>query len=353
MSTDTQTQQEEITINKATPVADPPVESPVEAAAPVVPETKEVPAATTNNEDDLDDLDDLLDDFADEVLSKPPGASTATTGTPAVGASATHSVHGDNNEEAKDPTRPLEVDFQSGIADLIKDLNIEDPDTQKQFEQLVADFELNHRQEVEAEEKKPANFEYVMKETMERLKKSGETVDEKIKNDPMGGNPEDMLTQLLAGLGGDGGEGSVGDLDMSKLLVDMLEQLSSKEILYEPIKDLNSKFPEYLQKNKDSLEDGQYRIYQQQYEMTNQILAVFDASDYNDGDKQKRDQVNVLLEALQELGQPPAEIVGEVGDLPGFGGGAGCVPGSDSLNFSEKDLPPGFDKQLEEGCKQQ
>ena len=53
---------------------------------------------------------------------------------------------------------------------MISDLKIEDPDTQKQFEDLVKQFETNHRESVEAEEKKPANFEYVMKETMERLK---------------------------------------------------------------------------------------------------------------------------------------------------------------------------------------
>ena len=63
-----------------------------------------------------------------------------------------------------------------------------------------------------------------MKETMERLKKLGDDIDAKFKNDPLGSNPEDLLTQLLSGMG-DAGD---GDFDMSKLLVDMLEQLSSK-----------------------------------------------------------------------------------------------------------------------------
>lgn len=315
------------------------------APAPAATQEQAPPVAkSASNEDDLDDLDDLLDDFADEVLSKPPGEST--TAPSAVGSSSIT----DDTQSQKDPTRPLDADFQSGIAELIKDLKIDDPETQKQFEQLATEFELNHRQEIEAEEKKPGNFEYVMKNTMERLKKSGETVDEKIKNDALGGNPEDMLTQLLAGLGGGDGEGGAGgDFDMSKLLVDMLEQLSSKEILYEPIKDLNTKFPEYLAENKDKLDKDKLQTYQQQYEMTNQILAVFDASDYSDSDKSKRERVNVLLESLQELGQPPAEIVGEAGALPGFGGGMM----DDSLKFDDKDLPPDFDKQLEEGCKQQ
>ena len=40
---------------------------------------KTVPTSTnTGDEDDLDDLDDLLDDFADDVLNKPPGSAIGT-----------------------------------------------------------------------------------------------------------------------------------------------------------------------------------------------------------------------------------------------------------------------------------
>lgn len=63
--------------------------------------------------------------------------------------------------------------------------------------------------------------------------------------------------------------------------------------------------------------------------------------------------MNSLLESLQELGQPPSELVGETGDfLPGFGGGAG-KGGDNPFGFDEKDLPPEFGKDLQEGCKQQ
>ncbi|RLV92358.1 Peroxisomal biogenesis factor [Spathaspora sp. JA1] len=285
-------------------------------------------------DDDVDDLDDLLDEFASDVLSKPPGA----------GASTTTTEHPDTQPAAASgsASAPLNDELQSGLADLIKDLNITDPETKNQFEQLVSQFETQHRAEVEAEERKPANFEYVMKETMERLKQSGKNIDEKIAGDGSGVAGEDILTQMLAGLGGD------GDLDMNKLLVDMLEQLSSKEVLYEPIKDLNTKFPDYLKENKDTLDETKLTTYNKQYEITSQILAIFEADDYTDDNKVKRDQVNVLLESLQELGQPPTELVGSGDFLPGFGGGAGAG----DLDFNEKDLPADL-KDLEQGCKQQ
>ncbi|KAK6453778.1 Pex19 protein family-domain-containing protein [Scheffersomyces xylosifermentans] len=305
-------------------------------AAPVVPSSKD---------DDLDDLDDLLDDFADDVLNKPPGsgivtdAAGSTTGKEAANASAPK------------PDAPLDDEFKNNIEELIKDLNISDPETKDQFADLVKQFELNHREEAEAEAKKPYNFEYVMKETMERLKKSGDTVDEKIKNDPSSANPEDMLSQLLAGMGG-AGEG--GDMDMSKLLVDMLEQLSTKEVLYEPIKDLNSKLPDYLKEKKGVISDFQYTQYTKQYEITSEILAVFDAPGYSDDQKDKREKVNTLLESLQEMGQPPSELVGEAGEIPGLGSLGGLGGGkNDPFAFNDKDLPENFEKELEEGCKQQ
>lgn len=282
-------------------------------------------------DDNLDDLDDLLDDFADDVLSKPPGA-TAT-------ASVANTTVGDGGE----PDQPLKNEMDYGIEELIKDLKIEDPETKKQFETLVKQFEEDRKDE----QKDPKKFENVMEDAMKRLRESGKTIDEQIKNDQSSSNPEDVLTQMLAGLGGEG-----GDMDMSKLLVDMLEQLSSKEVLYEPIKDLNTKFPDYLKEKKDSLSEAEYENFSKQYEITTSIVSIFENPNFSDEDKEKRDEVNSLLEQLQELGQPPTELVGDASSFPGFGGGLGGDGALGGLDFNDKDLPPDLEKQLEEGCKQ-
>lgn len=289
--------------------------------------TKEKPPQPIEDEND-DDLDDLLDEF-DEQVPQPP-ASESDGNTTATKNASTH---------------PLSDEFTHNIEELIKDLNIEDPEAKIQFEQLVQQFEDTHKEDAKKLQD-PQNFDSVMKETMERLKKSGDTIDEQLKNDPSGGNPEDMLSQLMAGLGGAGGD---GDFDMSKLLADMLEQLSSKEVLYEPIKDLNDKFPDYLKENKGKISDADHEKYTKQYEITNQILAVFDAPDYDSENMEKSDQVNRLLESLQELGNPPKELVGDEIDFPGLGGLGG---GDGGMDFDTKDLPPDFEQQLEDGCKQ-
>lgn len=271
---------------------------------------------STDNKLDDDDLDDLLDEFDEQVLSKPPGAKA----------------------------EPAEEPFKHNINNLVKDLEIEDPQAKAQFEELVKQFEQTHMADAE-QTQTPQNFDAVMKETVARLKKSGATVDEQLKADPAGAAPEDMLSQLLSGLGND------DDFDMSKLLTDMLEQLLSKEVIYEPMKDLNSKFPQYLTDNKDTLLAEDHARFTKQYEVSGEILAVFDAPGYDNDNQAHRENVNSLLETLQELGNPPTELVGDEKDFPGFGG-LGNLGGLGGLDFDSKDLPKDFEKDLEEGCKQ-
>lgn len=311
--------------------------------------TAEVPSAAAATavpeEDDLDDLDDLLDDFADDVLSKPPGAASGAAST-GVGAAAVGAAT-ENGGATKDNVSP----FNTDMAGLLKDLQIEDPETKKQFEELVKQFETGKLDETSQIQEK--GFDNVMKSTMERLKKSGETIDEQLKNDHTGSNPEALLEQLLGGLGGGSGDG--GNLDMSKLLVEMLEQISSKEVLYEPMKSLNTGFPQYLKDNKEKLSKEEYDNYTEQYELTEKIIAIFESPGYSDDDKAKRENVNALLESLQELGQPPTELTGTMPEIPGLGDlGKADDP---SFNFDDMDIPKdlekNLEKELEENCKQQ
>lgn len=287
--------------------------------------------ADTPTHDSDSDLDDLLDEFDEQVLSKPPGAAAAA-------------------DTPNAPAEPaLEHDFAHDVEQLIKDLKIEDPAAKAQFELLVKQFETSHAADAAAHAEPGPDapnpqLDGVVKDTMQRLRQSGQSIDEQLQSDPFAANPEDMLAQLLSGLGDAGS----GDVDMSKLLTDMLDQLLSKDVLYDPIKELNTKFPAYLLEQKTVLGPEQHATYTRQYEVTEKIVAVFEAPDYNGEDEATRDHVNDLLESLQELGNPPPELVGDDKDFPGFGG----LGDQEGFDFDSKDLPPGFEKQLEDGCKQ-
>lgn len=284
--------------------------------------------------DDGDDLDDLLDEFGDDVLQ------AGMPGLPTVSATAT-------------PANPVD---EISIQDLIADLDIKDPATMAQLQELAGQFSsksvgesnMGKGKGIDKDKdtdtppkKKTAAFDSVIKETAQRLHKRDQSLDDDLDSEMAASNPQNLLALLLAGKDGDEG-------DMLNLLVEMLEQLLSKEVLYEPIKDLNTKYPGWLNANASALSDEDSLKYNQQYALTTEILAIFDDSKYSDDNSAQRDTINALLESLQDLGQPPADLVSDGGDIPGLG----AFGDDGDLDFSDKDLPPGFQKELEEGCKQ-
>jgi len=122
--------------------------------------------------------------------------------------------------------------------------------------------------------------------------------------------------------------------DDEKLLQDFLEsmmgQLISKEVLYEPLKELTDKFPSYLASNRDKLSPSDLERYQAQYACASEIITLFEGAGYKDDDPEMQVRITSLMSKMQEHGAPPAEIMGE--------------------------LPPGLDvgpdgaPQLPEGC---
>jgi len=89
-------------------------------------------------------------------------------------------------------------------------------------------------------------------------------------------------------------------------------QLMGKEVLYEPLKELNDKFPSYLASNTSSLSASDLARYQAQHECASKIIAVFEDPEYKDDDIKMRAEVVELMGKMQEHGAPPAEIMGEL-----------------------------------------
>ena len=51
----------------------------------------------------------------------------------------------------------------------------------------------------------------------------------------------------------------------------MMEQLLSKELMYEPMKEVCLKFPNWLSKNKNSLSEDEYEMRTKQYQCFQQV----------------------------------------------------------------------------------
>ncbi|SNX86843.1 related to PEX19 - required for biogenesis of peroxisomes (peroxin) [Melanopsichium pennsylvanicum] len=190
---------------------------------------------------------------------------------------------------------------------------------------------------------KPANFNDALNATMAKLKQSdasatAETSSSLSSDNPfagLSGAEGEEMAKLLAALSGGGGgdlsglEGAMDNPELTKMLEGMMDELMSREILYEPLKELRDKYPAYLSgsESKDITNEDRKR-YEQQSKYIDEIVRIFEEPGYDAKDKRKAARVQELMNQMQDCGSPPKQIVGdmpaELENLPGFGGGEGA-----------------------------
>lgn len=120
-------------------------------------------------------------------------------------------------------------------------------------------------------------------------------------------------------MGSDGQDFDANDpAAMEKMMQNMLGSVMSKEILYEPLKEIADKYPGWLESNRDSVPADELHKYEQQLECFLKILKLFD-----DGQDQSPELME-LFQEMQKYGQPPPEIASEL--LPGMDDSAGPNP---------------------------
>lgn len=97
-----------------------------------------------------------------------------------------------------------------------------------------------------------------------------------------------------------------GSQDMESMVETMMQQLLSKEILHEPMKEMEDRYPKWLEENKAKLGNEEYNRYNKQYELIKELNLVYetDATNFN--------KVVELMQKMQECGQPPNDIVHEL-----------------------------------------
>jgi peroxin-19 len=78
----------------------------------------------------------------------------------------------------------------------------------------------------------------------------------------------------------------------------MMEQLTNKEILYEPMKELDEKFPEWLIKNRDATPKDDLKRYEEQQSIVRQIVAKFEEKTYSDSNATDRE---FIVDKMQKV----------------------------------------------------
>ena len=173
-------------------------------------------------------------------------------------------------------------------------------------------------------------FEDTIRRTMERMSTSDATATNATSQSA--GSEEDMLAQLLKAMETEGGAADGEDGDLSKMFLGMMEQLTNKDMLYEPMKELDEKFPEWLAKNEKEgkLPAEDMKRYHNQSGIVREIVGKFEETGYSDEDPRCREFIWARMQKMQNEGSPPEDLIANpipgMGGLPGAGGGedAGC-----------------------------
>ena len=193
--------------------------------------------------------------------------------------------------------------FDDEIAKSLAEIDA-NPELQQDIQQFLLNLE-KASDAVEQEESqadkgktKPAvppenTFQETIRKTMARMQESGDQASAAAE----ASNEEDLLTQLMKEMGGANGA-EAGDDDFSKMLLGMMQQLTNKEILYEPMKELHDKFPGWMEKNKETTPKADMGRYEEQQRLVADIVARFEKKGYSDDNVQDRE---FIVESMQKV----------------------------------------------------
>ncbi|XP_057467071.1 peroxisome biogenesis protein 19-1-like [Actinidia eriantha] len=97
-----------------------------------------------------------------------------------------------------------------------------------------------------------------------------------------------------------------GSQDMESIVETMMQQLLSKEILHEPMKEIGERYPKWLEEHKSKLSKDDYERYSHQYKLIKDLIEVYETEPGN------FNKVVELMQKMQECGQPPNDIILEL-----------------------------------------
>ena len=208
--------------------------------------------------------------------------------------------------------------LQAGMAELMGELE-SSPDMQAQFENMLKELggaaalggevgipapsaSSSNSKDIPATKAKTAtgppaieeSFQETIAKTMERMRASGDQATAAAASD----NTDDILTEMMKAMQSGSVDGEGGEEEFSKMLLGMMEQLTNKEILYEPMKELDDKFPAWMEKNQGKVDEADMKRYKEQQVFVREIVGRFEKKDYSDDNSKDREYI---VERMQKV----------------------------------------------------
>ncbi|SCW01813.1 LAFE_0E07822g1_1 [Lachancea fermentati] len=289
----------------------------------------------SSNLDDFEDLDDYLEDPS--KLDEEAEMRESDVG----------NVKPKNNDDPE--VTEMIDDLQSEFAKLMKEDGGEaNKETVESFKQLLGTLTEAGSSEGTSQGSqipRPSGFKDIVSNTLDRLKENSNKVDTNLVEEKKRQNTDDILSQLLDQLVDGTDEDGEG---VDNAILNMLNQMSSKEVLYQPMKDMHTEYTAWMDENRDNEEHAdKIDIYKQQYGLVERIVAIYEKPDYSN--EKYREEIATLLDDLEKLGDSPVN--------KGFGNQDAA--GDDVENLAKMLEIDGdenigdIDKELQDTCKQQ
>lgn len=261
-------------------------------------ETVEKSSPTNDNQlgDPEDDLDDLLDDALGDFSSK----KSPEIASP----SSVNSLELAFEEEF---SRQLNLELQGFPDSAASENNFFEKLVQSSTEtNLTKDKTKIFKESRSADSLK--TFHSTIDNTMNKLKNSSEQVKAEVKED----SPEALMEQLMRQM-----EGLSDSPDFEQAIEGMMSHILTKDLLYEPMKDLLDKYPEWLAKNKGEMSAKDYNLYCQQHRVVSEVVKAYEKQTTDEKGEVLESEENTklqkrvmqLMEEMQELGQPPTDLL--------------------------------------------
>lgn len=271
--------------------------------------------SSTGPDPELDELlDSALDDF--DKASAPPAAASSSASS------------GAEQPPLLEDAKLFETLFEGDMANQAREewekamteLAQQEPDLLEHFQKLS-----EAAGKVGTDTASQQEFTSCLKDTLKGLAKNADNLQSS-------GLAGEDLVKALEGLGLDeGGEGG-DDANILPIMQSFMQNLLSKEVLYPSLKEITTKYPEWLEVNKPSLSSEDYQRYEQQSKIMGDICQLFEKEESAADKESTFETIMDLMQKLQDLGQPPKELAGDAPpglnfdmdslNLPGVAGAA-------------------------------
>ncbi|KAH8048592.1 hypothetical protein JL722_12410 [Aureococcus anophagefferens] len=124
--------------------------------------------------------------------------------------------------------------------------------------------------------------------------------------------------------------------DFNQIVENMMRQLLARDLMYEPMKLVCDKYPEWLAEKYESLSKEEYVRYGTQYQYFQRVVAVYETEPDN------FPRLMELLQDLQKYGQVPSEIIKELAPALEFGADGMPVMNMGDNFFPKEGAVPGM-----------